>query len=46
MGKGTPIHLDLLDCPEVLGFAHTAQKLCDVMEQVDNLPKVYFLEQL
>ena len=46
MAKGTPIHVHLLDDPAVRRFAEVAQKVCDLFERVDDLPKVQFLQQL
>ena len=46
MAKGTPIHVHLLGDPDVKRFAEVAEKVCDLFERVDHLPKVQFLRQL
>ena len=46
MAKGTPIHVHLLGDPDVRRFAEGAEKVCDLFERVDDLPKVYFLQQM
>jgi len=46
MAKGTPIHVDLLDSPDVKRFAETAESVCDVFERIDELSKIEFLQQL
>ncbi len=46
MAKGTPIHVHLLDDPDVKRFAEVAEKVCDLFEHVDDLPEVSFLQQL
>ena len=46
MAKGTPIHVHLLDDPDVKRFAEVAEEVCDVFERVDDLSKIEFLQQL
>ena len=46
MAKGTPIHVHLLDHSDVKRFAKVAEKVCNLFERVDDLPKVQFLQQL
>ena len=46
MAKGTPIHVHLLDHPDVKRFVEAAEKACDVFERIDELSKIEFLQQL
>ena len=46
MAKGTPIHVHLLDHPDVKGFAAAAERVCDLFERMGDLSKIEFLQQL
>jgi hypothetical protein len=42
----TPIHVELLDDPDVQRFAAVAGQFCELIENVDKLPKADFLQQI